>query len=544
MAPSRFLTGKLCLGLALAIVAAVSLSKARAETPVDETSIWGNSSVPVRTADPESKQVEVGVKFLATSDGVITGLRFYKDQSNIGEHIGSLWSRDGVLLGRAIFTNESTSGWQDVRFPTPVSITAWSTYVASYNAPSGRYSSDEGYFANQVAGAGVRTIVDGSDGPTSVFRYGPAAFPTESFQATNYWVDVMFKSTAPAVWVPAQVNAVTLGGSSGADVQSNVTSPIASDPIVVSEPRRRRRSTASTVPSDPVVAAPVTPGVDPVVAVPLGGSPTPVVSPTVPADTAAPAVPALPVPVVVVPGVVGGFPDSLSSGVPVGVVLRASGDVTVSVPGTVLDGLDISGTVSINVSNVTIRRSRIRGSGFALVWIKAGVTGVRVEDSTLDGLGSSEGSMGIWGPATSLRNDIRGVENGIAPDSGSLVQDNFVHDLQAPGAPHYDGIQIDGGISNVTIRHNTVLNNHDQTAAVMIDNYFGPISNIVVDGNLLGGGGYTAYSDGQFSGGSISGVSFTNNRFRRGFWGYSSVRNNTVSASGNVDDTTGTPVGF
>ncbi len=35
------------------------------------------------------------------------------------------------------------------------------------------------------------------------------------------------------------------------------------------------------------------------------------------------------------------------------------------------------------------------------------------------------------------------------------------------------------------------------SSAVMIDNYFGPISNITVDNNLLVGGGDTIYVDGQ-----------------------------------------------
>ena len=50
----------------------------------------------------------------------------------------------------------------------------------------------------------------------------------------------------------------------------------------------------------------------------------------------------------------------------------------------------------------------------------------------------------------------------------------------------------------------------------MIDNYFGPISNISVDSNLLGGGGFTVYNDAQFTGSSISGVSVTNNHMAAG----------------------------
>lgn len=245
------------------------------------------------------------------------------------------------------------------------------------------------------------------------------------------------------------------------------------------------------------------------------------------------------------PPATNGFPSAATTGVPAGTVLQPSGSVTVNTAGTVLDRLDISGTVTINASDVVLRNSRVTGSDFALVRVKAGVTGVRIEDTEINGRGLSgtSNSMGVYGPATVVRANIYGVENGVAPFSNSTVRDSYIHDLGAPGSPHYDGIQIDGDLSNIVIQHNTVdVSNHDQTSAVMIDNYFGPTANVAVTGNRLLGGGYTVYSDGQFSGGTISGVSFTGNRLGRGYWGYSSIVANTPVWTGNVDDTTGAAV--
>lgn len=39
-------------------------------------------------------------------------------------------------LATATFADESTEGWQDVTFSTPVPATAGTTYVASYTAPA------------------------------------------------------------------------------------------------------------------------------------------------------------------------------------------------------------------------------------------------------------------------------------------------------------------------------------------------------------------------------------------------------------------------
>jgi hypothetical protein len=241
------------------------------------------------------------------------------------------------------------------------------------------------------------------------------------------------------------------------------------------------------------------------------------------------------------------WPDASNTGVPAGTNLTPSGSITITTAGAVVSGLDINGTVNINANNVTFERSRVRSGSFTAVRIQSGRTGVIIQDVEVNGVGTgNEGDNGIAGEGATIRRvNVYNVENGITPQSSNspmLIEDSYIHDLKASGAPHYDGIQIDGGLSNITIRHNTVSNPHGQTAALMIDNYFGTISNITVDNNRLLGGGYTVYSDGQFSGGSITGVRLTNNRLGRGAFGYASIVNNTPTWSGNVDDTTGQTV--
>jgi Ca2+-binding RTX toxin-like protein len=231
------------------------------------------------------------------------------------------------------------------------------------------------------------------------------------------------------------------------------------------------------------------------------------------------------------------WPDATNTGVPDGVTLLPSGDVVVTKAGTVISGLDIKGTVYINADNVTLENSKVTSSNYWAVKIQAGAKGVVVQDTEINGVGTgNDGSHGIMGQGTFLRNNIYNVENGITLQGSSLLEGNYIHTLKASGSPHYDGIQIDGGISDVVIRNNTVINDHGQTAAIMIDNWFGPISNIKVDGNLLVGGGFTVYSDGQFDGGTIKGVEFTNNSMGKGQWGYSSFVGNSPVWTGNVMD--------
>jgi len=149
------------------------------------------SSTP--TTHTDTNAVEVGVKFTATTPGTINGIRFYKTSLNTGTHIGSLWTSAGVLLAQATFTGETATGWQQVLFGTPVTITPGTTYIASYFAPVGRYARNASFFTTAYA-RGPLTAPSGTNG---VFRYTAVpAFPSNSSMSSNYWVDVVFVPTA------------------------------------------------------------------------------------------------------------------------------------------------------------------------------------------------------------------------------------------------------------------------------------------------------------------------------------------------------------
>ncbi len=160
-------------------------------------SIWSSSPVPHLVDSGDAGSVEVGVKFRTDNDGVISGVRFYKSANNTGTHVGHLWSSNGTLLGTATFSFESGSGWQDVLFASPVPVTANTTYVVSYFAPSGHYSADKGYFKGTgYDNPPLHALADGVDGPNGVYVYTstPGAFPINTYSATNYWVDIIFVS--------------------------------------------------------------------------------------------------------------------------------------------------------------------------------------------------------------------------------------------------------------------------------------------------------------------------------------------------------------
>ena len=177
--------------------AALSITIAgSAPPPTCPCTIWPSTATPGTSDTNQSKPVELGVKFTSSSSGFITGVRFYKGVNNTGTHVGNLWSSTGTLLGSATFTGESASGWQQVNFSSPVAITANTVYVASYFSPTGDFAVDRNYFNVATTNPPLQALQNGASGPNAVYNYGSSsAFPTTSFSASNYWVDVVFNGS-------------------------------------------------------------------------------------------------------------------------------------------------------------------------------------------------------------------------------------------------------------------------------------------------------------------------------------------------------------
>ena len=163
-------------------------------------SVFG-STIPAVADSGDGSPVELGMKFKSDVNGTIQGIRFFKSSANAGTHVGSLWTSTGTLLASATFTSETATGWQNVSFSTPVSITAGTVYVAAYYAPKGHYAQASGYMYNNPSpmplGNGsldsgpLHGLRNTSASPNGLYLYtGGSTFPTNTYNAENYWVDV------------------------------------------------------------------------------------------------------------------------------------------------------------------------------------------------------------------------------------------------------------------------------------------------------------------------------------------------------------------
>lgn len=173
--------------------AKVVMSVAGASTLTAST-LFTPSSTPGTVTANDPSAVELGTKFTSANGGTITGMQFYKGPKNTGTHTAELWNAKGALLETAPFTNETASGWQSVTFAKPVAIAAGETDVASYHTAAGFYSVDANYFATAHANGALTAPSNASSGGNGVYAYGASAFPTNTYTASNYWVDVTMKA--------------------------------------------------------------------------------------------------------------------------------------------------------------------------------------------------------------------------------------------------------------------------------------------------------------------------------------------------------------
>ena len=209
----------------------ISITVSGAATINCPCSIFPATTIPTTPVQNDQQPIILGAKFRSTVNGYITGIRFYKDALNIGTHIGQLWNSSGNLLASATFINETESGWQQVNFGTPVAIAAGTTYLASYQSLAGNYTASDllndpdNAFSETITNGPLQALADGLDGPNGMYEYSTnPVFPSQFYQKSNYWVDVVFETeVGPDNTPPSILSVIPGNGATGVNIGISVT---------------------------------------------------------------------------------------------------------------------------------------------------------------------------------------------------------------------------------------------------------------------------------------------------------------------------------
>jgi hypothetical protein len=157
-------------------------------------SLFGPLLPAVPAASGDTSSIELGTAFAVSTAGSATGVRFYKGQGNTGTHVGSLWNAAGERLAEVAFTDETETGWQTASFPTPVALEPGQSYVVSYLAPNGNYAYTPAFFAEPW----INGVLSAPGPNNGRYQYGAGgSMPANSWNATNYFVDVVFAPATP-----------------------------------------------------------------------------------------------------------------------------------------------------------------------------------------------------------------------------------------------------------------------------------------------------------------------------------------------------------
>ncbi len=233
------------------------------------------------------------------------------------------------------------------------------------------------------------------------------------------------------------------------------------------------------------------------------------------------------------------FPDVNCTGMIGGDNMTAlSGGVVLNDSDQVYSNLKVDGNIVVTGCNVTLRNIEVdAGEPYTgdlttpdlfAIWLQVPAncttTIDRVSIITKDAPNNYVTTgirVSYGGPVNITNTKVIGSQIGILTGPG-LLQDNYVELGSTQRGDHNEDI-LEDGVTNLTLQHNTFLNQNNQTAALALFTEFGPNSNLLIQNNLLAGGGYTVYAgdgvtDNHGNPAPSNNVSFVGNVFWRRYF--------------------------
>ncbi|SHJ57084.1 hypothetical protein SAMN02745244_02791, partial [Tessaracoccus bendigoensis DSM 12906] len=344
-------------------------------------------------------------------------------------------------------------------------------------------------------------------------------FPDEVYQASNYWIDPVFAANTTTTQPTASATATSKPETTPSATAQPSATPTPTDSAVAT-PTTKPTATATTVPSS-----------------------------STPSDGSAAA------------GLMGWELDAQNVGLaPLGLSCYSlplyTGSLTPAA-GARISGVRIVGHLDLRNGDIVVERSCIQPAAGASANNSTGALvsnfvcgrdscpvisdkSVIIRDSEFDATGVPASQIAaacaFRGAATLQRNYMHGMGSGICfygtgMKHDAIAEQNFVTNLRSYGESHNEAATVrDFMLDENPNRIARFTNNRldiaegNVTAGLFIQSTGEDIDSLVVEGNLIEGGGYNLFLNQPSSGGKYSNVRAINNRFRSTGWGPSAVQ--------------------
>jgi hypothetical protein len=226
-----------------------------------------------------------------------------------------------------------------------------------------------------------------------------------------------------------------------------------------------------------------------------------------------------------------GYPTPATTGVPAGITLKPSGSITVTEPGTVISGLEVTGTINVLADDVTIEDTKVIQNGTCgptnacgnyAIRIAEGVSGTvirHVETRSEAGKTCQQDIRNTSGSEVVIEDAyLHACDGNLYTAGPATLKDSYGIAKIAISEDHIENVYMND--TSLRAIHDTLLNPVGQTAVIFGNSNGGFATtdcknNITVEDSLLAGGGYTIYECAHASGKGSSSLTVRNNHFAR-----------------------------
>ncbi|MBK7863417.1 MAG: hypothetical protein IPJ65_33410 [Archangiaceae bacterium] len=209
------------------------------------------------------------------------------------------------------------------------------------------------------------------------------------------------------------------------------------------------------------------------------------------------------------------WPSPETTGVIAGTTLTASGPLTITQDGKVLEALEITGCVSVEAAHVVLRNLRIKPGSCTDSPLQLDGSDTLVEDVEIDGTGHAGSAYGITGSGAVLRRlHLHGTATGIRVRGDHVtLEHSLLHEFNGSNQSTF----VTSGDSHLTLRHDVLEVPGNGDAVVTLYSQDAAITDVLLEANQINGAGWSVTLGGDVPALPTSNIRVLRNRFGRKF---------------------------